>query len=353
MDRSARRDPSALARLIRPVAAGVAAAVLALHVALGPVPVEAAPRVLGLLNIPPVGTPDAYSTPYQTRLDVDTPGVLANDIDLDGDQLETRLVSGTSHGVLRLDKDGKVRYEPDPGYSGTDSFTYRPFDGTALAVLPAAVTITVRPKPAPTPTPTPTPTPHPTPTPTPTPTPAPTPTPTPTLPLPTLPLPTMPLPTLPPPPIPTPGPSSPATSPGVPTPSPSATPASAPGSSVEPGPPSDPPASAEPSSSLGAAPGAGGTTTGGGGASGNGPDVAPDLPLLEPHAGPVSFGTFANVGMGIEWIVPSVLVTVPGFLLIAIGLTQLFGGFVWLPLARRWFRGDGRRSPAATTHPTD
>ena len=39
---------------------------------------------------------------------------------------------------------------------------------------------------------------------------------------------------------------------------------------------------------------------------------------------------------------PSVLITLPGFLLIIIGIAQLFGGFLWLPLARRWLRGDGR-----------
>jgi hypothetical protein len=42
--------------------------------------------------------------------------------------------------------------------------------------------------------------------------------------------------------------------------------------------------------------------------------------------------------------VPSLLVTLPGFLLIIAGLAQIFGGFVWLPIARRWLRGDGRRS---------
>jgi hypothetical protein len=39
-------------------------------------------------------------------------------------------------------------------------------------------------------------------------------------------------------------------------------------------------------------------------------------------------------------------VTLPGFLLIVIGLAQVAGGFVWLPVARRWLRGDGRRSAA-------
>jgi hypothetical protein len=50
--------------------------------------------------------------------------------------------------------------------------------------------------------------------------------------------------------------------------------------------------------------------------------------------------------MGIEWMVPTVVVTVPGLLLIIVGVAQVLGGFVWLPLARRWLRGDGRHRSA-------
>jgi UPF0716 family protein affecting phage T7 exclusion len=57
----------------------------------------------------------------------------------------------------------------------------------------------------------------------------------------------------------------------------------------------------------------------------------------------MAFGPFGTVGLGIEWVVPTVLLTVPGFLLLVIGLAQIFGGLVWLPLVRRWLRGDGRQ----------
>jgi hypothetical protein len=87
--------------------------------------------------------------------------------------------------------------------------------------------------------------------------------------------------------------------------------------------------------------------TGAGGTHPGAPNVAPDLAVLAPQDGPVSFGSFGDFGLGIEWLVPTVLVTVPGFLLVVVGLAQLLGGFVWLPLARRWLRGDGRR-PAST-----
>jgi hypothetical protein len=61
-------------------------------------------------------------------------------------------------------------------------------------------------------------------------------------------------------------------------------------------------------------------------------------------------GSLGDAGIGIEWIVPSVAVTLPGFLLIIFGLAQVFGGFMWLPVARRWLRGDGRRSAPRVTH---
>src|SRR6185503_7834711 len=126
--------------------------------------------------------------------DVDKPGVLANDIDLDSPTIYAKLISTTSHGVLELREEGRIRYEPDNGFSGTDHFVYKPFDESDIALLSVTVTITVRPRPTPTPTPTPTHTPAPTPTPTPTPKPIVV---LPTLPLPTLPLPTVALPGLP------------------------------------------------------------------------------------------------------------------------------------------------------------
>lgn len=64
-------------------------------------------------------------------------------------------------------------------------------------------------------------------------------------------------------------------------------------------------------------------------------------PLYRPDLAPVSFAT-GDLAIGIEWLVPSFLITVPGFLLIGIGIAQAFGGIVWLPLVRRLLSGDGR-----------
>ncbi|GAB4262371.1 MAG: hypothetical protein Kow0092_12700 [Deferrisomatales bacterium] len=94
------------------------------------------------VNDPPVAVGDAYTTGSGEPLDVAAPGVLANDRDLDGDALTAVLLTGVSHGTLSLQPDGSFRYVPDPGFSGTDGFTYQALDGEAAAM--AAVTLTVR-----------------------------------------------------------------------------------------------------------------------------------------------------------------------------------------------------------------
>ncbi len=52
------------------------------------------------------------------------------------------LVSGVSNGTLNLNSDGSFDYTPDPDFFGTDSFTYKAFDG-GLYSNDATVTITV------------------------------------------------------------------------------------------------------------------------------------------------------------------------------------------------------------------
>lgn len=48
-------------------------------------------------------------------------GVLGNDIGADAVALET----GPAHGAIALQADGSFTYEPDPGFTGIDRFTYR------------------------------------------------------------------------------------------------------------------------------------------------------------------------------------------------------------------------------------
>ena len=343
-----------MVRLGRPVGATATGVLCAFLLALSPASaIAAAPRLLGLPNLlPPIGTADSYTTPYETELVVDAPGVLANDVDLDSPVLTTKLVSGPANGSLILEPDGHFHYQPDPGFDGLDTFTYLPFDGTYQALLPVTVSIRVA-------GPVPTPTPQPTPTPTPTQTPKPKPTPSPSIPIPAVTVPPLPIPQPTVPPVPIPAPTLRPLPTPTPQPTPIATPAptptassavasgspvQTPGPSTAPGSTSGPSAAPDPTPATSTQPGVI-AVTGGRGPSG-GPDVPPTLPLLEPLAGTVSLGAFGDFGLGIEWIVPTAIFTVPGFLLILIGLAQVFGGFVWLPLARRSLRGDGRRADA-------
>ncbi|MCA9199711.1 MAG: tandem-95 repeat protein, partial [Planctomycetales bacterium] len=51
-------------------------------------------------------------------------GVLANDIDADGDDLSATLVETTRHGTLSFDSDGSFVYAPERNFFGVDTFTY-------------------------------------------------------------------------------------------------------------------------------------------------------------------------------------------------------------------------------------
>ncbi len=73
-------------------------------------------------------------------------GVLANDVDLEGALLATQLVDNVQNGLLTLNLDGTFSYTPNANYHGTDSFTYRAYDGFLNSNL-ATVTITIIPGP--------------------------------------------------------------------------------------------------------------------------------------------------------------------------------------------------------------
>ncbi|GAA1515108.1 LamG-like jellyroll fold domain-containing protein [Nocardioides humi] len=99
-------------------------------------------------NAAPVGEADAYTTAKGEVLEVDAPGVLANDTDADGDDLTAVGATQPAHGELELAEDGSFSYTPDAGFTGTDTFTYRASDGTAQSG-PTTVTITVQAAPDP------------------------------------------------------------------------------------------------------------------------------------------------------------------------------------------------------------
>jgi hypothetical protein len=80
---------------------------------------------------PPLSMDDQYTTDEDTVLKVLSPGVLANDLDPDGDTLTAILESSPSNGSLTLISNGSFNYTPNSNFNGTDSFTYRGNDGGA------------------------------------------------------------------------------------------------------------------------------------------------------------------------------------------------------------------------------
>jgi hypothetical protein len=86
----------------------------------------------------PVAFDNTYSTLVGAPLNVPAAGVLANDTDADGDTMRAVLADNVDHGTLNLAPDGSFTYTPNPGFTGTDTFTYR-------AVTDPPMTFTVDP----------------------------------------------------------------------------------------------------------------------------------------------------------------------------------------------------------------
>lgn len=85
--------------------------------------------------LPPTLTDESYVATVDETLTVDAAhGVLGNDPELS----TAILVEGPSHGAVVLDADGSFNYTPAPGFSGTDTFTYRASDGNGLTNIATA-----------------------------------------------------------------------------------------------------------------------------------------------------------------------------------------------------------------------
>ena len=295
---------------------------------LGILVTDTATVTLSVTNAAPVAVADTYAARTGVQLDVPAPGVLGNDTDADGDRLTASLVDGGGSGSLDLNDDGSFSFKSGGSFTGPRTFTYRVSDGLASSAT-ATVTINVGSTPSPTLMPTPSPTP----------TPAPTPTPRPTI-LPTLP----PLPTILPVPLPT-LPGSPLPS-ILPTRPPSGSPSASPSVSGSPRPISSSP---EPSAS-GTAPGAGAGGSGGGndGATGSGPG---GIVVGRPDGPPIDGVDVGGLGVAgfdavVDWAVPSLVLGVPGIVLVLAVGAQVLGGALWVPIVRRGLRGLGvRRRP--------
>jgi VCBS repeat-containing protein len=97
------------------------------------------------VNDPPRAGDDAYAEAGAV-LQVGTPGVLSNDIDVEGDAftLNTTPVSGPASGnTLTLNADGSFTYTPDSLFTGTDSFVYEICETATAELLCGQATVTI------------------------------------------------------------------------------------------------------------------------------------------------------------------------------------------------------------------
>jgi PKD repeat protein len=99
----------------------------------------------------PTGGADSYSTLQGTALSVTlASNVLLNDVDVDGDPLTVDLTKLTAPGAgssLSMNADGTFTYTPNPYYTTSDLFKYRPSDNAGPSKNDVTVTITITPKP--------------------------------------------------------------------------------------------------------------------------------------------------------------------------------------------------------------
>jgi hypothetical protein len=100
-------------------------------------PMESAAVVIG--STPPVANDQSVSTNEDAQQSIT---LVASDADLD--PLTYSIVSGPTHGSLSSGSDANRTYTPASNYNGTDSFTFKAYDGQAYSNT-ATVTITVNP----------------------------------------------------------------------------------------------------------------------------------------------------------------------------------------------------------------
>ncbi|MFO0820935.1 MAG: tandem-95 repeat protein [Pirellulales bacterium] len=89
------------------------------HVSINVTPVNDLPQAVN----------DSYTIDEDGVLSVPAPGVLANDIDIDGDPITAVGYFNASHGVVSAFTNGSFGYTPQANYNGADSFIYKIWDG--------------------------------------------------------------------------------------------------------------------------------------------------------------------------------------------------------------------------------
>lgn len=100
-------------------------------------------RVLPGMNRPPVAVADSVTTPQGTPIEID---VLANDFDPDGDPITIIASSPNTAegGTTEVINNGQaVRYTPETGFTGTDTFNYVIADSQGSSSMETPVTVVV------------------------------------------------------------------------------------------------------------------------------------------------------------------------------------------------------------------
>ncbi len=99
--------------------------------------------VPGSVTTTPVALNDTYAITGNVQRTIAAPGVLANDQDPDGDTLTASgPTTSTNGGNVTVNADGSFTYNPPPGFTGTDTFTYTVTDPGGLTDT-ATVTLNV------------------------------------------------------------------------------------------------------------------------------------------------------------------------------------------------------------------
>ena len=85
---------------------------------------------------------DSFNVNANSSLMVSAPGVLANDTEVYGTNLQAQVVSNPTNGTLSLNADGSFTYTPSNNFFGLDTFTYQANDGaTNLGIATVSITV--------------------------------------------------------------------------------------------------------------------------------------------------------------------------------------------------------------------
>ncbi len=103
---------------------------------------EVAITVQAAPNHDPVGNADSYSVQCDQSLYIGAPGVLGNDTDQDNDPLTVSGYWPSTNGSVTVYSDGSFFYAPNPGFVGSDTFSYAVTDGIASDTATVTITVT-------------------------------------------------------------------------------------------------------------------------------------------------------------------------------------------------------------------